>query len=75
MLTGQTFAAQIVVESRRLHLGKPGALEWHEFKDRAFDAERLETRFQSKPNATEHALRIWQSQVKRNWPVNVVKLR
>lgn len=68
-LMGQTFAAEVVLESRRLHLGKPGAWEWDEYKDRKVDAERLEIRFQGKPNSTEHALRIWQSQVKLNWPV------
>lgn len=68
-LMGQIFAAEVVLESRRLHLGQPGAWEWDEFKDRKVDAERLEIRFQAKPNSTEHALRIWQSQVKLNWPV------
>lgn len=68
-LMGQTFAAEVVLESRRLHLGKPGSWEWDEFKDRKVDAERLEIRFQAKPNSTEQALRIWQSQVKLNWPV------
>lgn len=68
-LMGQTFAAEVVLESRRLHLGKPGAWEWDEFKDRKVDAERLEIRFQAKPNSIEHAIRIWQSQVKLNWPV------
>lgn len=66
---GHIFAAETVIEARHLHLGKPGAFEWDEFKERAVDAERLELRFQGKVNTTEQALRVWQRDVKLNWPV------
>ena len=68
-ITHPIWAAEIVLESRRLHLGKPGAWEWEEYKDRPVDAERLEIRFSATANSTEHTLRIWQKQVKLNWPV------
>ncbi len=58
-----------VLESNRLHLGKPGQWEWESFKDRAVDAERIELRFQAKRNAVEHTLSIWQRDVKLSWPV------
>lgn len=69
-------AAELNLEPRRLHLGKEGEYEWEEFKGRKVDGERLELRFQAKANTSEHCLRIWQSQVKLNWPVklNGVKL-
>ncbi|CAN5687546.1 hypothetical protein BH11VER1_BH11VER1_33610 [soil metagenome] len=60
---------ETVMEPKRLHLGKPGQWEWDLFKDRAVDAERLEIKFQAKPNATEHTLRLWQRDVKLTWPV------
>ncbi|MEY4482916.1 MAG: hypothetical protein RL693_368, partial [Verrucomicrobiota bacterium] len=60
---------ETVLEPKRLHLGKPGQWEWDLFKDRAIDAERLEIKFQAKPNATEHTLRLWQRDVKLTWPV------
>ena len=62
-------AKDVTVEARRLHLGKPGQFEWEMFKDYAVDAERWERRFESKTNATEQALRIWQRDVKLTWPV------
>ncbi len=63
------FGQDVTLETRRLHLGKPGQFEWEVFKDRPVDAERLELRFQAKPNAVEHTLRIWQRDVKLGWPV------
>ncbi len=69
LIAGALPAAEITLESRRLHLGKPGEWEWEEFKDRKVDAEKLELRFPSKANPTEHTLRIWQSNVKLNWPL------
>ncbi|MEQ1859021.1 MAG: CehA/McbA family metallohydrolase [Chthoniobacteraceae bacterium] len=62
-------AADLVLESRRLHLGKAGQWEWDSFKDRAVDAERIELRFQSNANAAEQTLSIWQRDVKLSWPV------
>lgn len=62
-------AEDVTVEARRLHLGKPGQFEWEAFKDYAVDAERWERRFESKTNATEQTLRIWQRDVKLTWPV------
>jgi hypothetical protein len=64
-------AAEIVLEPRRLHLGKAGVWEWEEFKDRPVDAERLELRFSATANTSPLALRIWQSNVKLNWPVTL----
>jgi hypothetical protein len=64
-------AVETVIESRRVHLGKPGSYEWEEFKDRPVDGEHLELRFQAMSNATEHTLRIWQCQVKLGWPVKL----
>ncbi len=63
------FAQEMVVEGRRLHLGRQGQYEWEENKNRTVDAERLELRFQSKANAAEQTLRIWQREVKLTWPV------
>lgn len=62
-------AADIMLESKRLHLGKVGQFEWESFKDRAVDAERLERRFEAKANTVEHTLHIWQRDVKLMWPV------
>ena len=62
-------ADDLVVESKRLHLGKVGQFEWDAFKDRAADAERFERRFEAKSNPAEHTLRIWQRDVKQTWPV------
>ena len=62
---------QLELETRRLHLGKPGQWEWDIFKDRKVDAERLEYRFQAKSNATEQTLRIWQRDVKLDWQVKL----
>lgn len=62
-------AAELALEKRRLHLGKPGQWEWEEFKDRTVDAEQLELRFPSQANQDEQTLRLWQSNVKLNWPV------
>ena len=62
-------AEDVTVEARRLHLGKAGQFEWETFKDCAVDAERLEMKFQSKANAAEQTLRLWQRDVKLTWPV------
>ena len=70
-LVTSSFATELVLESRRLHLGKPGQYEWDEFKDRKVDGGHLELRFTSKPNTGEHTLRIGQSNVKLNWPVKL----
>ncbi|MBL9142791.1 MAG: CehA/McbA family metallohydrolase [Verrucomicrobiaceae bacterium] len=69
LFTIHASAAETVLESRRLHLGKAGAYEWDEFKDRKVDAERLELHFQSQANTSEQVLRVWQRDVKLNWPV------
>ncbi|MCB1276265.1 CehA/McbA family metallohydrolase [Prosthecobacter sp.] len=60
---------EMTLESRRLHLGRPGQYEWDVFKDRPVDAERLEIRFEARSNTHEHTLRIWQRDVKLGWPV------
>lgn len=60
---------EVTLESKRLHLGKPGQFEWESFKDRPVDAERLELCFQARTNLGEHTLRIWQRDVKLGWPV------
>ncbi len=62
-------ADDLMVEDKRLHLGKEGQFEWESFKGRAVDAERLERRFEAKANATEQTLRLWQRDVKLTWPV------
>ena len=69
LLTIHASAAETMLESRRLHLGKAGAYEWDEFKDRKVDAERMELHFQSQANTSEQALRVRQRDVKLNWPV------
>lgn len=69
LFTIHTSAAETVLESRRLHLGKAGAYEWDEFTDRKVDAERMELHFQSQANTSEQVLRVWQRDVKLNWPV------
>ena len=69
LLTIHASAAETVLESRRLHLGKAGAYEWDEFTDRKVDAERMELHFQSQANTSEQVLRVWQRDVKLNWPV------
>ncbi|MBL9113491.1 MAG: PHP domain-containing protein [Verrucomicrobiaceae bacterium] len=63
--------AELILQGNRLHLGRPGSYEWDEFKDRKVDGERLEVHFQSQPNVSEHILRIWQHQVKLNWPIKL----
>lgn len=68
VLTGY---AGITLETKRLHLGRPGSYEWEEFKDRKVDGEHFELHFQARANAAEQTLRIWQSQVKLNWPVKL----
>ena len=62
---------QLEIETRRLHLGKPGQWEWDIFKHQKVDAERLEYRFQGKSNANEQTLRIWQRDVKLDWQVKL----
>jgi hypothetical protein len=64
-------AADVILEARTLHLGRPGSYEWEEFKDRPVDGERLERRFQAAANASEQALRLWHSNVKLNWTVKL----
>ena len=64
-------AEEIVLEAKRLHLGKEGQFEWGSFKDRPVDGERFERRFQAKANATEQTLRIWQREVKLSWQVKL----
>ncbi len=59
----------VTLQSKRLHLGKAGDFEWERFKDMPVDAEKLELKFPSSTNTTEHALRIWQRDVKQTWPV------
>ncbi|MFO1482473.1 MAG: CehA/McbA family metallohydrolase [Verrucomicrobiaceae bacterium] len=62
-------ADDLVLQAKRLHLGRAGQFEWDAFKDRAVDAERFEKRFEAKSNAVEHTLRIWQRDVKQTWLV------
>lgn len=62
-------ADTVTLQAGRLHLGKAGDFEWDIFKDMPVDGPRLELRFETKANATEHALRIWQRDVKQTWPV------
>lgn len=62
-------ADTVTLQSKRLHLGKAGDFEWERFKDMPVDAEKLELKFPSSANTTEHALRIWQHDVKQSWPV------
>ncbi|HRH95632.1 MAG TPA: CehA/McbA family metallohydrolase [Prosthecobacter sp.] len=71
VLGGQIVAVSqdMTLESRRLHLGRPGQYEWDIFKDRPVDAERLEIRFEAKSNSKEYTLRLWQRDVKLGWPV------
>ena len=69
LLMSPLTAEERVLEPARLHLGRPGAWEWDEYKDRKVDGERWEMRFAAKSNAQEHTLRLWQSNVKLNWPV------
>jgi hypothetical protein len=57
------------IQTKRVHLGKAGQLEWEIFKNQPVDAERLEVRFEAKANTTEQTLRIWQRDVKQTWPV------
>ena len=69
---GQSLPAaegETVLESKRLHLGKPGQWEWDAYKDRPVDAERLELHFQAQANATEQTLSLWQKGVKLSWPL------
>lgn len=64
-------AEEIVLEAKRLHLGKEGQFEWDSFQGRPVDGERFERRFQAKANATEQTLRIWQREVKLSWQVKL----
>jgi hypothetical protein len=63
--------ASMLLETKRLHLGKQGQWEWESFKDRAVDAERFERKFQAKANATEQTLSVWQRDVKLGWAVKI----
>lgn len=69
LISSPLMAADLILESKRLHLGRAGQFEWESFKDHAVDAERLERRFEAKANIVEHTLRIWQRDVKLMWPV------
>lgn len=69
LLIASLGAEEMVIEPERLHLGKPGAWEWDEFKNRKLDGEKLERFFQAEANQQEHTLRIWQSNVKLGRPV------
>ncbi|MFM2165685.1 MAG: hypothetical protein RIS79_56, partial [Verrucomicrobiota bacterium] len=62
-------AQNIVLEPKRLHLGKPGQFEWSIYEGRVVDAERLERRFEAPANAQPVYLRVWQKDVKLGWPV------
>lgn len=64
-------AAETLLETRALHLGRAGAHEWEEFKDRPLDGERFSVRFTSRANAGEQTLRLWQSNVKLTWTVRL----
>lgn len=68
-LSLMVMAEDLTVVGTRLHLGKAGQFEWEEFKERPVDGERLEKRFEAKANAGEQTLRLWQRDVKLNWPV------
>lgn len=71
LLSLPLMADDMVLEARRLHLGKEGQFEWESFKDRPLDGERFERRFQAGANATEQTLRIWQREVKLSWQVKL----
>jgi len=64
-------SSSTVLESRRLHLGKPGLPEWDEYKTRPVDAEKVELRFKATINAREQSLLVWQKNVKLGWPVTL----
>ena len=68
-LLASAWAQDIVLESKRLHLGKQGQFEWSSYEGRVVDAERLERRFEAQKNAGELFLRVWQKDVKLGWPV------
>lgn len=68
-LLASALAQDIVLESKRLHLGKQGQFEWSSYEGRVVDAERLERRFEAQKNAGELFLRVWQKDVKLGWPV------
>jgi hypothetical protein len=63
-------AQEMVLEPKRLHLGKPGQFEW-DFVQGALRWMRKGWRcaFRRKPTQSEHTLRIWQRDVKLGWPV------
>jgi hypothetical protein len=69
LIAAEPMKDSIILESRTLHLGRPGQFEWDSYKDLPVDAESLELRFQAKANATEHTLILRQKNVKLNWPV------
>ena len=64
-------AAETVLAARALHLGRPGAYEWEEFKDRPVDGERFAVQFKAKANPGEQTLRLRQSNVKLTWTVRL----
>jgi hypothetical protein len=64
-------AAETVLAARALHLGRPGAYEWEEFKDRPVDGERFSVQFKAKANLGEQTLRLRQSNVKLTWTVRL----
>ncbi len=60
---------QVLLDGLR-HLRIEGPREWSEFPDKP-DAERLELRFNSKPNGDELALAVQQQDVKQRWNVSI----
>lgn len=62
---------ELVLESKRLHLGRHGEWEWEEFKNRPVDATNLVRTFEGKANTGAHTLRLWQRGVKQAWPVKL----
>lgn len=58
-----------ILESKTLHLGKPGQYEWDEYKDMPVHGENLTLKFNTMPNAIEHTLILRQKNVKLTWPV------
>lgn len=71
LCTARLPSAETVLEARRLHLGRPGAYEWEEFKDRPVDGERFSIQFKAKANPGEQTLRLRQSNVKLTWTIRL----
>jgi hypothetical protein len=64
-------AALRTIEPRRFHLGTPEKPEYDLFTDRPVNGQRLEVKFEGKPNATEATLFLWQDDVKQDWSVEL----